>query len=109
MLFQTTIEFGIMKKNHASALTVKFLKFNYVTDFFGTSSMCTVDYICNNEFLFFYSMAEDNETNDHEMPEEKNGDAMETDSKSKELADYGLNESVVTKLEELFTTGSALI
>lgn len=51
-------------------------------------------------------MAEDNEVNDHEMSEEKNGEAMETDSKSKELADYGLNESVVTKLEELFTTGS---
>lgn len=50
-------------------------------------------------------MAEDNEVNDHEMSEEKNGEAMETDSKSKELADYGLNESVVTKLEELFTTG----
>lgn len=57
-------------------------------------------------WLFFCSMAEDNEVNDHEMSEEKNGEAMETDSKSKELADYGLNESVVTKLEELFTTGS---
>ena len=58
------------------------------------------------EGFSFCSMAEDNEVNDHEMSEEKNGEAMETDSKSKELADYGLNESVVTKLEELFTTGS---
>lgn len=54
-------------------------------------------------------MAEDNEVNDHEMSEEKNGEAMETDSKSKELADYGLNESVVTKLEELFTTGNKCV
>lgn len=45
------------------------------------------------------------DTNDHEMTEIKNGEAMDTDSKSKVLADYGLNESVVTKLEELFTAG----
>lgn len=56
--------------------------------------------------IFLFRMAEDNEVNDHEMSEEKNGEAMETDSKSKELADYGLNESVVTKLEELFTAGN---
>ncbi|XP_054718864.1 heterogeneous nuclear ribonucleoprotein R-like isoform X1 [Uloborus diversus] len=50
-------------------------------------------------------MAENNEVNDQEMTEEKNGEAMETDSKSKELADYGLAEKVVSQLEEIFTTG----
>ncbi|GIX74032.1 hypothetical protein CEXT_647062, partial [Caerostris extrusa] len=51
------------------------------------------------------SMAEGNEVNDHEMAEEQNGEAMDTENKCKELSDYGLNESVVLKLEELFENG----
>ncbi|GIX86366.1 heterogeneous nuclear ribonucleoprotein R [Caerostris darwini] len=50
-------------------------------------------------------MAEGNEVNDHEMAEEQNGEAMDTENKCKELSDYGLNESVVLKLEELFENG----
>ncbi|GFS43962.1 heterogeneous nuclear ribonucleoprotein Q [Trichonephila inaurata madagascariensis] len=50
-------------------------------------------------------MAEGNEVNEHEISEEQNGETVDTDNKAKELSDYGLNESVVTKLEELFANG----
>lgn len=53
-------------------------------------------------------MAEGNgeQINDQEMTEETNGEAMDVDvSKTKELTAYGLSESVVTKLGEIFATG----
>ncbi|XP_015913423.1 heterogeneous nuclear ribonucleoprotein R isoform X2 [Parasteatoda tepidariorum] len=47
-------------------------------------------------------MAEENGVN---IPKEENGEAMETDSKPKELAESGLADTVIAKLEELVTNG----